>query len=412
VNEKSGFMKKKIFVVCVDRDNDLGRKTKIRGPVLGKERNLEAAQKLILTDPTESDANTIFAAVKKMEEAKKLYKNVEIVTITGAGKTGLSADKEINRQLDTIQKNYLIDGWILVTDGAEDTQVLPLLQSRAKIISTEQIVIKQAQAVESTFYTIKEALHDPGMARLFLGVPGILLLAFFALGAYSVQAIALILGAYLLLKGFGIEEKIFDLLRIVSSSLTEQRISVVLYVAAIISPFFGIWLAYIQIMSSEFIDISVDLISALRAVYPFLALAGILLITGKAIDSIYSKKAYGIGKYIIQGVSVIAVWAILDAGTLVFLRQAELVWFPANIMASLIVLIITLRIGSAFDIRNRVTKALLGLGVSDEEGNYIGRITEIDKKKQTISIKDEKEKIIYKNKSEFSLKHGRVIVNS
>jgi putative membrane protein len=79
-------VKKKIFVVCVDRDNDLGRKTKIIGPVIGREKNLAAAEKLILNDPEESDANTMFAALKKLEEARKEFKNLEVVTITGKGK--------------------------------------------------------------------------------------------------------------------------------------------------------------------------------------------------------------------------------------------------------------------------------------------------------------------------------------
>ncbi len=403
-------MKKKVFVVCVDRDNDLGRKTKRTGPIVGRERNLEAAQKLILADPMESDANTIFAAVKKTEEAKKEFKNVDIVTITGANKIGLKADKEINRQLDILQKSYMIDGWILVTDGAEDNQVIPLLQSRAKILSTEQVIIKQAQAVESTFYTIKEALRDPSMARLFLGVPGILLLAFFALGEYSLQAIALILGAYLLLKGFGIEEKIFDAFRIVSSSISEQRISVVMYVAAMISPFFGIWLAYLQLISSEFIDIGIDLVSALRIIYPFLALMGILMLTGKAIDALYAKKAFKIGKYLLQGVSIVAVWAIVDAGTLVFLRQADIAWFPANIMASFIALIIIMQVSKTFDIRDRVTNALIGLTVLNEEGDFIGKVTEINKRKQVITFVKPNNQIDEKKKSHFYLKEGKVIL--
>ena len=54
---------KKIFVVCVDRDNDLEEKQKSLAPLL-VEKNLEAAQKLILSDPEESDANTMFAALK------------------------------------------------------------------------------------------------------------------------------------------------------------------------------------------------------------------------------------------------------------------------------------------------------------------------------------------------------------
>jgi putative membrane protein len=402
-------LKRTVFVVCVDRDNDLGRKTKIRGPVIGKERVLEAAQKLILKDPTESDSNTMFAAIKKMDEAKKEFKNVEVAVLTGESKNGLRSDKEINKQLDILQKNHLIEGFILLTDGAEDSQVLPVLQSRAKIISTEQVIIKQAQAVESTFYTIKEALKDPGMARLFLGIPGIALLLFFALGQYSVQAIALIAGIYLMLKGFGIEDKLIDAFKVITTSVREQRVSIVMYVAALISPLFGIWLAYLQLISSEFIDISIDIISSLRLLYPFFALAIILLITGKAIDSIYEKKAYRLGKYLLQGVSVIAVWAIVDSGTLVFLRQAELAWFPASIMASLIALLVTMKISKIFDIRDRVTNALIGVNVTDEEGNYLGRVIDINKRKQSVIFNQDNKEIERKRK-QFEIKNGKIVL--
>ncbi len=404
-------MKKKVFVVCVDRDNDLGRKTKYKGPIIGKEKNIEAAQSLILNDPTESDANTIFAAIKKMGEAKKEFKNVEIVTITGRDKTTLKSDKEINRQLDIVQKNHIVEGWILVTDGAEDSQVIPILQSRAKIISTEQVIIKQAQAVESTFYTLKEVFKDPGISRMFIGVPGILLLAFaglwFFYPEYILQTITLILGAYFLLKGFGIEDKIVAMFRTVTTSISEQRISVIFYVATFIFPLFGIWLGYIQLLSSSFIDVGLDVVSSLRLLYPFLAAAGISMLAGKAIDSVYAKKAYKIGKCIVQTVSILAVWAILDAGTLVFLSQADLAWFPTNIMASFVILIIALRIGNTFDIRDKVTKILIGLNVSDEEGNYLGKVKDINKKRQIIVFGEANTE---KKKNQFVLKDGRIIV--
>lgn len=405
-------MKKKILVVCVDRDNDIGRKTKITGPIIGREKNKEAAEKLILTDPEESDANTMYAAIKKLEEARKEYKNVEIVTLTGADKIGLKADKEITRQLDIVQKEFLIDGWILVTDGAEDNQVIPLLQSRAKIISTEQIVIKQAQAVESTFYTIKETLKDPSVARLVLGVPGIMLIAYFALGLYSIQAMALILGTYLILKGFGIEEKLFEYFRLISISLTSQRISVILYIAAMLAPLFGLWLAYFQLISSDFIDITIDIISAARITYPFFALAVLLIIAGKATDSFYTKKVNKLGKYIIQAASIIAIWTIIDAGTLVFLRQAGIEWFPLNIMIGLIIIVIAMRISKLFDVTTRITKAIIGLMVLDEEGNYIGKVSNVNKVKHTITIKDDKDKTTEKTIKHLNVTQGRVIVGN
>ena len=407
-------MKKKLFVVCVDRDDDLGRKTGIKGPVIGKEKNLLAAQKLILTDPTESDANTMFAGLKKCEEAEKEFKNVEMVTITGRGKIGLQADKEINRQLDILTKNYLIDGWILVTDGAEDSQVIPLLQSRAKIISTERVIIRQAEAVESTYYTIKEALKDPGIARLFLGVPGLILLSYFILGTASFQVMALIAGAYLLLKGFGIEDKLVEYIRVITESLSEQRISFVMYIAAILIPLVGIWMVYLQLNSSEFIDITLDIASALRTLYPFLVFSAVMIIAGKATDSIYRKKAYKLGDYIVQAISILCVWAIIDSGTLVFLRQTELTWLPANIMMSLIILILAMRLRKIFDIREKVTKLFIGLNALDEKGNYLGKVIETNKSKQTIVIQDNEKnaKRIEKKRKEFTISQGKILVSA
>lgn len=407
-------MKKKIFVVCVDRDDDLGRKTGVKGPVIGKEKNLDAAQKLILSDPTESDANTMFASVKKFDEANKEFKNVELVTITGKGKIGLAADKEINRQLDILTKEYLIDGWILVTDGAEDSQVIPLLQSRAKIVSTEKVIIRQAEAVESTYYTIKEALKDPGVARLFLGVPGLILLSYFILGTASFQVMALIAGAYLMLKGFGIEDKLVEYARIITESLAEQRVSFVMYIAAVLIPLVGLWMVYLQLNSSEFIDITLDIASALRTFYPFLVFSALMIISGKATDSIYRKKAYKLGDYIVQAISILCVWAIIDAGTLVFLRQTELTWLPANIMMSLIILILAMRVRKIFDVRERVTKIFVGLNAIDEAGNYLGKVIEANKAKQTIVILDNEKnsKRIEKKRSEFTLSQGRVIVTA
>jgi putative membrane protein len=389
--------------------------------VIGREKNLAAAQKLILADPAESDANTMFAAVSKLEEATKLYKNVEVVTITGEGKIGLAADKEINRQLDKLQKDYLIDGWILITDGAEDSQVIPILQSRAKIISTDRVIIKQAEAVESTLYTIKEALKDPSVARLVLGVPGLILLVYVLydvfkvniLGMVAYQAIAFIAGAYLLLKGSGAEDKLVEFIRVISDSLSQQRVSFVMYIAAIILPFVGIWTMYLQLMSSEFIDITIDVASGLRSAYPFLAFAIILIIAGRATDAVYNKKAYYIGNYIVQAVSILCVWAIIDAGTLVFLRQAELSWLPANIMLSFVILIIAMRARNTFDIREKISKLLLGLNVLDEQGNYLGKVVEANKSKKTITIQDSKtNKKTEKKLGTFKLAQGRIITTS
>ena len=51
----------------------------------------------------------------------------------------LVTDKRINEQLDYVLDSFHADAFILVTDGAEDDQVIPILQSRAPIISKEII---------------------------------------------------------------------------------------------------------------------------------------------------------------------------------------------------------------------------------------------------------------------------------
>ena len=51
------------LVLTVDRDNDLGLKTAIRGPVVGRKKVLAAALKLGIADPEESDTNAILGAL-------------------------------------------------------------------------------------------------------------------------------------------------------------------------------------------------------------------------------------------------------------------------------------------------------------------------------------------------------------
>ena len=64
MTEKTGEQtQKRIFILCVDRDGDLGTKAGIKTPVIGRTANLEAAVALALKDPEEPDANAMFEAV-------------------------------------------------------------------------------------------------------------------------------------------------------------------------------------------------------------------------------------------------------------------------------------------------------------------------------------------------------------
>ena len=55
---------RKVLVVCIDRDNDIGSKGGIQTPVLGRDKCIDAGIRLAIEDPEDADANAIFGAVK------------------------------------------------------------------------------------------------------------------------------------------------------------------------------------------------------------------------------------------------------------------------------------------------------------------------------------------------------------
>ncbi len=402
-----------LLVICADRDNDLGKKAGVKGPVIGREKNLEAASKLALADPTESDANSIFAAVKKFDEVKKDVKNAQVATITGHSKAGFQSDKELNRQLDIVLSKFKAEGFVLVTDGAEDDQIVPILQSRAKVVSKEIVIIKQAQQIESAFFTVKEAMKDPYIARIVFGIPAILLLLYVALGTMSFQIIALIFGIYLLMKGFGIEEPLIHILRSATDGVSVQRSSFPFYVGSIFIAAFGVITAYNLYLTMQFSDPLLDSARIIQATYLFVALAALSVVVGRCVDVVHLKKAFLLRKYMLTGISIILFWWILDTATLVLLREVDLNFFLLTILGSFVVLLISFRLSEVLDIREKVTKLLIGLPIYNMNGTWIGRVEAVDKKKKSITyVKSETNKSIELTKKKFFFKKGKIVASA
>jgi putative membrane protein len=401
-----------LLVVCVDRDNDLGKKTGIKGPVVGREKNLEAASKLALADPGEADANTIFAAVKKFDELKESIKTVEVVTLTGHGKSGFQSDKVLNQQLDTVLKKFKPEGFVLVTDGSEDDQIIPVLQSHAKIVSKETLVIKQAQQIESAFFTLKEVIKDPYVARIVFGIPAILLLLFVAVGTMSFQIIAFVLGVYLLLKGFGLEEPILDRFRSLGN-ISVQRMSFPFYIGSIFIGAFGVITAYNKFLTMQISEPFLDAVAIVQSTYLFIVLAGISVVIGKSIDAVQLKKAFLLRKYMLTGISILLFWWILDTATLVLLREVDLNLFLTTILGSFLVLLIAFRLSEVLDVREKVTKLLVGLPIYTIEGTWLGRVEAIDKRKKSITYLNRKNnKPVEVGKKRFALRKGKIVLSA
>jgi putative membrane protein len=407
---------KAIAIVCVDRDNDFGRKAGIEGPIVGRKENLRAAVKLSLADPEESDANCLFAAIKRFDEIREQYEQIEIVTLVGASKFGFESDRRISEQLEAFMETFSAEAFVLVTDGAEDDQIIPLLQSHAPIISKYTVIVKQAREVESTFYTIKEALKDPFLARLVFGIPGIIILLYLFLPAIGLQLVAGILGLYLILKGFGLEERIFGSLEVMGSSINAQRVSFPFYIAAILLGAFGLFSAGPPLYSSGLALQLGDITTALEQssagidyILMFGAAAAFLFFFGKSADAIQLKKAFLIRTNVLSTIAVLLGTILLGTAKGVLVGTTALNWFLALIPISFAIFYATYKATAVLDIRKKVTKLLLGLPVYSRTGKWLGKVEAVHKDKGLVefSLKAKKVEI---GIEDFSLQNGKLLL--
>jgi len=163
-------MAERTLVLCVDRDDDLGRKVDMKGPIIGRRDNLRAAMALGLADPEDSDTNTLLMSLKIYDETVADGVEVEIATITGDRAVGRISDRELNRQLELVLQDIQPDYTILVTDGAEDSEILPMLYSRTKIERIKTVIVRQAKNLEGWWVMINRLIEDKG-ARNTVGIP-------------------------------------------------------------------------------------------------------------------------------------------------------------------------------------------------------------------------------------------------
>ncbi len=110
----------KTLILCVDRDDDIGSKTGLETPIIGRKANLEAAIALGLEDPEDSDTNSIFSAISTYDELKKDGEDVEVATVCGSQSIGYKSDLKLSKELDGVLEIVEADSVIMISDGAED----------------------------------------------------------------------------------------------------------------------------------------------------------------------------------------------------------------------------------------------------------------------------------------------------
>lgn len=318
----------KALVLCIDRDNDYGRKGGLEGPIIGKEDNVDAVLSLAKTDPEDSDVNVVLYGLKLYEEAKKEYDEAEIATLTGDNTLGIKSDKEIINQLDEVLNEYNAGGVILVSDGAEDEQVTPLITPKIPIISTKRVIVKQSQNIESTYYIIykyfKEALSDPETARAIIGIPGLILLlfglstilsvwmqTFEAISPTLIGLVLTLLGGYAFIKGFELIPKLGSIIPKIRQFLTKEPVKPLTYLTGILIMLGGGVNSLINLTQTTLI---LRIMEFLNTWNPFFIIGLAMLALGHLL-TFYEKTNYQIWRAILAIMYLPALWAIIKATT-------------------------------------------------------------------------------------------------
>ncbi len=218
------------LVVCVDRDDDLGRKASVAGPVIGRSALIDAAVKLATVDPEDSDTNAIFAAVSLLDELKGAGEEAEACILTGSPKVGVLSDRRVADQFDHVLAQVRATSAYLVSDGAEDEYLFPILASRVKVDGVRRVYVRQNAGIESTYYTIVRAMKDPKLrAKTILPLALMLLILGIAAAenvlTYGIVGLAIVLGIYLILWTFDVDEAFIDSIRSASADIRQGSVA-------------------------------------------------------------------------------------------------------------------------------------------------------------------------------------------
>ena len=377
----------KTLVLCVDRDNDIGEKAHLTGPIIGIEENLNAARELGLADTEDTDVNAIFQAAKTAKELK-----CEVATLTGDWDVGIVSDEKISKQLDYVMERFKPESVILITDGAEDEQLIPIIQSRVKINAVKTVIVRQSKELEKAYFTItnflREVEKDAGLAHLIFVIPGLVLLLIAIGGALNIlmQTMLLLLaivGLYLIMKGLGFEEEFFSRTTEFLKSLSIERISVMAYVLAIFTLMIGVSLNYDEYNKKNPQGYIETIKTALTLTYAdVILLAFVIAIVGRIIDEYSMEKFLAIRKYIIFLALLVLATLTAQTGAYYFMGQTKFMDFSIAVMLSIVFFVVIVQSTELIFIeeinaKKRVIKEYAGRKVVDKEGAEIGKVTKV-----------------------------------
>jgi len=206
--------KKRILVLCIDLDDDIGEKGKVKTPVVGRGNVMDAGIKLLLSDPEESDANAIFASIKTYDQFNALGYNSQVAIVAGSSKGEPYASLKVVEEINQVAENFKPTDVFIVTDGFGDEDIIPVVKARLPVSGVIRSVVKHSRSVEESYVIlgryIKMLFTDERFKKYTLGFSGILLVVYSLLSSVNLlsQGIfitAFLFGLIMLVKGFNLD---------------------------------------------------------------------------------------------------------------------------------------------------------------------------------------------------------------
>jgi len=324
------------LVLSVDRDDDIGWKAKVESPAIGRAACLKAANTLALADPEDSDVNAIFSAVKIYDELTEKGEETAIAVIAGNHLHMIEGDRRIATSLEQVIKETQATNCILVTDGAEDEYVIPIIQSQIPVSSIRRVIVNQMPNLEGTYYILKKFLDDPKISRMIFIPLGLAMLLYAMAYLFDVPGIATIIvigviGSYMLYKGFGFDEIVHSIIDALRISLSRGRFSFVTYATTILLIIIGFTVGFINVLKFYSTDANLGLLLYLMTfIYgsiEWFIIAGLVTSVGLIID-VYANEREALGKVIVFPFFVIALGFILYGASVYIISVSGVPDFP------------------------------------------------------------------------------------
>ncbi|ELZ07426.1 DUF373 family protein [Natrialba aegyptia] len=317
------------LVVCLDRTDDVGRKTGLQSPIVGWEAVRALVTDIGLADPEDSGVNTLLETLRVGQNLRDENEEAIVAVVSGDRESMVSADRAVARQLDDLIAQHDPDSAVVVIDSGEDERLVPIVESRVQVDSVDRVVVRQARDIESTYYLLKQFLADEELRQTILVPLGLTLLVFPILAmvvapAEGAAAITTVIGLFLLYKGFSIDEIITGFAHQVRESLYSGQVSVVTYVVAAGLTLVGFFVGALGVSNLDgSTGIGIPAVQFAFDSVPWLTMAGLTASAGRLLDEIIGEDPVR-RSYLNLPFIAVAVGLVIRGFSAYFLEQQQL----------------------------------------------------------------------------------------